>query len=141
MLKKLITILLSIFIISGCSDDHNVIMESNENKGHELVGIWDRRSTQSIMYDSGETETQNHTTDYLYIFSENGIFSNYYDSDNDGDWDSDVIRGGWWTTDNLLMIDWSGTNTDIYEYEINNNVLTLKGYSSTLSYINTYDKE
>ena len=91
MLKNLITILLSIFIISGCSDnhenllthsDHELIIDYNENYVHELVGVWKRTKTNS----SNDCELYNYEYDEYYIFFEDGRYVYEMGYEYEGSW-------------------------------------------------------
>ena len=130
-MKKILLISLIVLFISGCSDDNDVV--GNTYEKHELVGVWDRRDT----YENNNGEFINFTSDVLWIFSENGIFSYYVDGDQNGTWDYDYTGDNWWTTDNYLMID--GSNETIYEYEVSNNILVIKENTELFRY--TFDKQ
>ena len=125
MLKKLITILLSIFIISGCDGINNNyyygdITDSGEI--HELVGICigsyelDWTGTDCVVDSSFDS------TDYR-IYFEDGTY------DGNG-----ILYGNWTVVDNLIFTNYTYSGNSYeknWRYIIINNELHISEYFDT----------
>jgi hypothetical protein len=113
MLKNLITILLSIFIISGCSEK---ITDSEET--NELFGIWKETGsfTTSTGSEGSECTYMSSNSDYYRMFFEDGRYVKV---------SSSVWNGSWSSTNNVVFYQQDSGSISVQKFQIINNELHL----------------
>lgn len=108
MSKKVITIIFSIFIISGCSNS------TEPESIHPLVGVWEMSQIKMIT-DSGEvTINSNEDFNSTMVFNEDETFS--YTNESDGE---TMTGNGTWSTNGGILTTIEDDGTTLVDYSLN----------------------
>jgi hypothetical protein len=107
MLKKLALYLISIVILTACSTDENIKVET---ESRDLIGTWDvissKLNNNTVTSYNKITFTSNNRATFLYKgFGNNG---------------QDIIEAGSWSIkDDVLTITWDSADAGLKVYKLN----------------------
>ncbi len=119
-MEKILYIFLIFSILSiGCSKEDDDITNIETNTTHldsQLYGEWERDDGSSL--------------ERYYSFSSNGKFVYWYIGDNSGGYPDGEESGDWWKEGDRLILQYlNSNNTNVFDYNVSGNTLTLNNWT------------